>query len=239
MSQACSESCEVGIGVILSPGLVEIVEEGDGGGVVEPEHRPEESARTVGMEASSPCDAAQASQRCAAQQSHEQGFKLVVAVMGDDDGIARRLACQLVERGVAMVSGGGFEVLAHHREVEVCPVTWDVEGSGEGLDESGVGFRFIAVGMGWLAQVVLDVSDGEVQPPASSGCEDGERSQECDGIGAAADADHQVLAGLHAAAVSQGIGDGLDEWMIRWDHSDKPSGRTIRLCHDPRGDNGL
>lgn len=72
---------------------------------------------------------------------------------------------------------------------------------------TGEPFDEVCIVVGLVAQVVVDVSDGELKLPSPARGEDGQSAEQGDGIGTAGDGKKQVVAFAHVASPAQGVGE--------------------------------
>lgn len=210
VSESGAGAGEVVVGDVLAVGLFEGSEEVKGLGVVGGEHGSDEGdgGGGGGGEGSCPCDAAEAGGACAAEESHKEGFELVIGVVsGGDEGVAVLLG-EMCEGGVAELACVGFEVAWGLIGVDVGSVEGQVEVVGE------LGDPLCVMLGGGAAEVVLDVGDGELEPPAASIGEECDGAEESDRVGSAADGEEEGVALADAAASAEASGDAADEGVV-------------------------
>ena len=199
----------VGVGGVVAPGLVGLLEEDFDFGAARVEEGAEDFAGAlVGVvDEDYGVDGAEALSPGAAEELHEDGFGLVVEGVGGEDAVGVAKGDEGGEVLVADGAGGLFDSLGLAGgagfgdavgDAGVVEVEGDVEAGAEGFDELMVGGGFFGG-----ADAVVDVGGGEADAEGFAGCGVGgvEGEEEGDGVGSAGDGYADAVAGADVGAV--------------------------------------
>jgi hypothetical protein len=146
-------------------------------------------------------DSGEAAGSGSAEQTQEDGFRLIVACVGGGNAVETVSAGGALKKSVAGAASGGFQ-----RKMEPRRERSNILGFDGGIqrqlrreltNESGVGFRVLA------AKIVVEVEDEEHY--AEAGSKFSKSSQQSYGVSAAADGEADSLAGMNEAMLAQGM----------------------------------
>ena len=188
----------VGVGGVIAPGLVLLVEEGFDFGAAGVEERAEDLA--VG-DLDDGVDGAEALGPGSAKELHEDGFGLVVEGVGGEDGVGVAGGDEGAEVVVADGAGGFFDGFVGAGDA--VGNAGLVEGEGDVETGAEVGYELL-VGVGFgAAKAVVDVDgrEADAEGVAGSGVGGVEGEEEGDGVCAAGDGDAEAVAGVDLRAV--------------------------------------
>jgi hypothetical protein len=129
---------------------------------------------------------------------------LIVGVVGGGQEVGTDVGGDAGEGGIAETAGVGFEVAGGGSGGDVgC-----VEGKGE---RGGQIADVVEIGVGVGTEVVMDVSDVEIEEPVGHPSQRGQGAKEGDGVGSATDSDEDAIAGFDATGGAQCVCNGFDE----------------------------
>lgn len=156
------------------------------------EHRTDEATALWRASANGE-DAAQTAWARAADEAHEDCFELIVGMVCGRDVVGVDVLGDVGEGVVSSEACVGFDVSGGVARMDVSPVMMQGPSLGEIRNE-------LCIVVGFVAQVVVDVGDVDVERPFVEGGEGGGGEEEGDGIGTAAACDEDAIACADAAA---------------------------------------
>jgi hypothetical protein len=187
---------EIGVGVVafvFAPGLLKLGEVGAEGVAAEGEQRAEKGEA---IEGDGGLHAGEAIDARAAEEAEEDGFSLIIRVVGEDDGGGVGGCGDGAQGAEAGGARGGFA--GGFRESETFGDAGEIERGGESADEGGIGRG------GGAADAVVDVGDLKRPVPMVGAIDGVEEAKQGDGVGTAGDGEEELgVLGQQVVAVKR------------------------------------